>query len=269
MAIKNIIIIIIIIYDPNKKAVITSRDVVINEKPKLLKNFDFLKSSSTEMWLREALPQVGDPDHRENPDGILGDELEDESNDPDYVPDTEVSLETPSTPRRSNRTKKPKSYQDYVTFACHKQQEVNLEDIPSSVSEALSRPDSARWKKAMDDEMQSFAENEAWDLVDTSRSGPLVECKWVFKTKIDCDDQVCYRARLVAKGYTQREGVDYDETFFPVIRYSSLQLLLALSVKLDLDIVYLDVKTAYLNGDLQETVFMRQPEGYCLKGNES
>lgn len=91
--------------------------------------------------------------------------------------------------------------------------------------------------------MASFKKSEAWELVDSPNSGTLVECKWMFKKKIDQENKMCYRARLVAKGYTQREGLDYDETFSPVIRYSSLRLLLALSLKLDLEVTHLDVKT--------------------------
>ena len=96
----------------------------------------------------------------------------------------------------------------------------------------------------------------------------VVECKWVFKLKCDSENRLSYRARLVAKGFTQREGIDYGETFAPVVRYSTLRLLVGLAVKLDLKITHLDVKTAFLNGMLEENVFMRQPEGFVLKGFE-
>lgn len=188
----------------------------------------------------------------------------DDLNDSDFVP---KNIELPKETRKSDRQKKPKQYDDYVSFQC--QNEVNLDDVPMSVSEALSRADSSRWQQAMEEEMASFKKSEAWELVDSPNSGTLVECKWMFKKKIDQENKMCYRARLVAKGYTQREGLDYDETFSPVIRYSSLRLLLALSLKLDLEVTHLDVKTAFLNGNLQETVFMCQPEGFITKGNEN
>jgi hypothetical protein len=92
-----------------------------------------------------------------------------------------------------------------------------------------------------------------------------VKNKWVFKIK---EGEVRrYKARIVAKGFTQEWGVSYDETFSPVVRNSSIRVLLALAAELDLDIDYLDVKTAFLNGDLEEEVYMCQPEGF-KKGEE-
>lgn len=84
----------------------------------------------------------------------------------------------------------------------------------------------------------------------------------MFKKKIDCDNKVTYRARLEARGFTQRYGVDFEETFFPVVRHSTLKLLFALSVKFNFKIWHLDVTTAFLNGKLPETVYMRIPEGF-------
>lgn len=86
----------------------------------------------------------------------------------------------------------------------------------------------------------------------------LVQCKWVYKKKLD-SDSVRYRARLVAKGFTQKPGLDYDETFSPVVRHSTLRLLFALSVQLDLNVTHLDVRTAFLNGDLKEDIYMAHP----------
>ena len=89
-----------------------------------------------------------------------------------------------------------------------------------------------------------------------------MNCKWVFKEKIGSDGNVTYRARLVAKGFSQRPGIDFDETFSPVVKHSTLRLLFALSVKLGLSIHHLDVVTAFLNGKLKENVFMEIPEGF-------
>ena len=195
-------------------------------------------------------------------------------NDDDFVPsetdESQMSLdEIQNTVRRSERERRPKNYEDYISYLCHG--DTDIEDVPLTVTEALSRPDADCWRQAMQDEMSYFAENDAWDLVDppdTNSGVSVVQCKWVFKKKSDSENGVSFRARLVAKGFTQREGIDYDETFAPVIRFSSLRLLLALSVQLDLNITHLDVKTAFLNGELKETVFMKQPEGFVEKGSE-
>lgn len=127
-----------------------------------------------------------------------------------------------------------------------------LDSEPITITEALSRPDAEKWKQAMSEELQSFQENDAWELEDMPEDGAVVESKWVFKRKIDNENNVQYRARLVAKGFLQRPGIDFDETFSSIVRHSSLRLLFALSVRLNLNITHLDVKTAFLNGYLKE-----------------
>lgn len=129
----------------------------------------------------------------------------------------------------------------------------------------MSGPEREHWKKATEEELQSFKDNEAWQLVDAPENGTLVKCKWVFKKKYEVDNKVRYRARLVAKGYTQVAGVDYEETYSPVVRHSTLRLLFALSVKLGLSVSHLDVTTAFLNGNLKENIYMEKPEGYTVE----
>src|ERR1700712_2044168 len=113
----------------------------------------------------------------------------------------------------------------------------------------------------MDEEIRCLEENEAWEIVDKPETGTIVQCKWVFKKKQDADGRLKHRARLVAKGFTEKPGVDFDEIFSPVIRHSTFRLLIAMSVNLNLKVTHLDVKTAFLNGYLDNEVFMFQPEG--------
>ena len=97
----------------------------------------------------------------------------------------------------------------------------------------------------------------------------VVGCKWVFKLKHSCDGTVeRFEARLVAKGYTQKYGIDYDETFSPVVRFSSTRCLLAFAVQNDLLIHQMDLETAFLNCKLDEEIYMQQPEGYVKPGEE-
>lgn len=107
---------------------------------------------------------------------------------------------------------------------------------------------------AMKEELQCFKENDAWELSDAPKDGRLVQCNWVLHKKYDSKNKVRFRARLVAKGFSQVEGVDFTETFSPVVRHTTLRLLFALSVQLDLDLTHLDVTTAFLNGTLEETI---------------
>lgn len=142
-------------------------------------------------------------------------------------------------------------------------------DEPETVQEALNSPEAKHWKKAMRDEYSSFITNKCWTLVEPQKDQKPVKCKWVFKKKRSLDGQIVrYKARLVAKGYTQSYGIDYHETFSPVVRYSTIRLLLALAAQYNLGIELLDVETAFLNGDLKEHVLMEQPDGFKARGEE-
>lgn len=88
-------------------------------------------------------------------------------------------------------------------------------------------------------------DNEVWEFVNSPENATIVQSKWVFKKKYDGKNNIRYRARLVAKGFTQKPGIDYDETFSPVVRHSTLRLLFALSVKMNLDVTHLDATTAF------------------------
>ena len=134
---------------------------------------------------------------------------------------------------------------------------------PISYQEAMASPDSEKWLEAMKSEMQSMYENQVWSLIDTSEGLKTIGCKWVFKKKTDMDGNVhTYKARLVAKGYRQTQGVDYDETFSPVAMLKSIRILIAIAAYYDYEIWQMDVKTAFLNGNLLEDVYMTQPEGF-------
>ena len=128
---------------------------------------------------------------------------------------------------------------------------------PKSVAEALNGPDAESWKKAMEEEYESIVKNEVFELVEIPHGRKPVDCKWVFKLKRDSDgNPVRYKARLVAKGFSQQPGVDFDETFSPVSRYSSVRTVLAISNALDLELHQMDVKAAFLNGNLDEEIYI-------------
>lgn len=144
------------------------------------------------------------------------------------------------------------------------------DDEPQTIKEALSGPEKTYWEEAIAEEYESFEKNRAWTLTQLPKGKKAVKCKWVFKKKMGLEGQLLrYKVRLVAKGYTQEYGIDYNETYSPVVRYSTIRTLLALAVHLDMCVDHMDVKTAFLNGELQETVYMEQPEGYKIKGKEN
>ena len=152
----------------------------------------------------------------------------------------------------------PSRFQDYDCLL------VNSEiDEPKTVHEALSGEQSIQWREAMESEYSSLLKNDTWDLVPPPEGKNIVGSRWVLKVKRDengCIDR--FKARLVAQGYSQVKGVDYDEVFSPVARYTSVRSLLALANEHDLEIHQMDVKTAFLNGSLDCEIFMSQPEGF-------
>ncbi|GKD62062.1 retrotransposon protein, putative, ty1-copia subclass, partial [Tanacetum coccineum] len=116
---------------------------------------------------------------------------------------------------------------------------------------------------AMNVEMQSMKDNKVWDLVDLPPNGKTVGSKWLFKKKTDMDGDVhTFKARLIAKGFTQTYGVDYEETFSPVAEIKAIRILIITAAYYDYEIWQMDFKIAFLNGHLSEEVYMEQPEGF-------
>ena len=117
------------------------------------------------------------------------------------------------------------------------------------------------------EEMKAIEENETWELIDPPLGCRPIDMKWVYKVKRDeLGTIVKHKARLVARGFVQHEGIDFEEVFALVGRMESVRLLLALAAAKDWRVHHLDVKSAFLNGELVETVFIRQPLGFAVKG---
>ena len=122
----------------------------------------------------------------------------------------------------------------------------------------------------MSEEISSIQRNETWKLDDLPQGKNAIGLKWIFRTKFNTDGSIQkHKARLVAKGYAQREGIDYEETFSPVARFETVRLVLAIAAQKRLPVYQFDVKSAFLNGELQEEVFVEQPKGFIKKGEES
>jgi hypothetical protein len=156
---------------------------------------------------------------------------------------------------RTNRRKPGEWYKATANVA-----EVVCDDEPQTLEEAMASAAADLWKQAMD---ASLLANCTWELSDVPTGVKPIPCKWVFKIKRDAKGNIeRYKARLVAKGYKQVAGVDFDEVYAPVSKHHTLRLLLAVVAKLDLELHQLDIKTAFLNGELEEDIYMVQPPGY-------
>ncbi|PWA42899.1 Copia-like retrotransposon [Artemisia annua] len=142
----------------------------------------------------------------------------------------------------------------------------HMELVPTPC-EAMSSRDAPLWKEAINDEMDSILGNQTWELAELPKGVRPIGSKWVFKKKLNPDGSIsAFKARLVAKGYRQKEGIDYFDTYAPVARISSIRTLIAISAFKGLYIHQMDVKTAFLNGYLNEEVYMEQPEGFVIQG---
>ena len=136
--------------------------------------------------------------------------------------------------------------------------------VPHSHMEAMKSPERAKWSKSEKSEIDSLMENKTWILVPRPKDRKVVKNRWVYAIKHDGR----YKARLVAKGFTQVWGQDYHETFSPVARFESVRYMFAHAALEDWEIESMDVKTAFLNGDLDEEIYMEQPEGWVVPGKE-
>jgi hypothetical protein len=172
--------------------------------------------------------------------------------------DAETSDNVITEPRRSGRAIQPPEWFHNEIFILE-------DDEPAHYKEAMAGPSSREWHKAMKSKMESMYENQVWNLVELPEGVKPIGCKWIFKRKTDTDGNITiHKARLVVKGFTQVLGVDYDETFSPLAMLKSVWILLAIAAYFNYEIWQMDVKTAFLNGKLNEDVYMIQPKGFVI-----
>ncbi|KAK1612974.1 hypothetical protein QYE76_036647 [Lolium multiflorum] len=250
---------------PSKSVETTPYELWFNKKPKL----SFLKVWGCEAYVKKLQPDKLEPKAEKcvfigYPKETIGTgnvpvpptPATEEANDNDHETSNEIATE----PRRSTRERATPDWYD----PCLNVMIVdNNDEDPATYEEAMMSPDSNKWQEAMKSEMGSMYDNKVWTLVDLPDSRKAVENKWIFKRKTDADGNITvYKARLVAKGFRQIQGVDYDETFSPVAKLKSVRILLAIAAFFDYEIWQMDVKTAFLNGDIEEELYMVQPKGF-------
>ena len=151
--------------------------------------------------------------------------------------------------------KGPKYTANHVTYNCYLAQ-----FEPKKVEEALK---DENWIESMHQELHQFVRNDVWELVPRPKDTHVIGTKWIFKNKMDEDGEVVRnKSRLVAQGDTQVEGIDFDESFAPVARLESIRIILSIACIMDFKLYQMDVKCAFLNGFLNEEVFVEQPKGF-------
>jgi ATP-binding cassette subfamily B (MDR/TAP) protein 1 len=174
----------------------------------------------------------------------------------------------PATPvpevRRSSRvTRPPERFSPSLHYLL-----LTENGEPQCYTEAVQMDDSVKWESAMNEEIMSLEKNETWSLTKLPAGKKALQNKWVFRVKEEHDGSKRYKARLVVKGFQQKKGIDYNEIFSPVVKMTTIRLVLGIVAAENLHLEQLDVKTAFLHGDLEEDLYMVQPEGFRIAGKE-
>ena len=236
------------LFNPIIEKVIASRDVVFDEE-------------KTWVWSGESKKQQQIPANFD----ATGDSIE-QSPEPDEIPPEDDLPADDQSPQIQRPRKRPSWMIDYVSgdklsdddtiahFALF------ADSTPLAFEDAI---ENSKWQKAMDAEIKSIEKNDTWELTNLPKGQKTIGVKWVFKTKLNEKGEVDkHKARLVAKGYKQKYGIDYTEVFAPVARQDTIRLVISLAAQNSWPIFQLDVKSAFLHGELQEQVFVDQPPGY-------
>jgi hypothetical protein len=252
------------LFDEETSTLVNRRDVIFNEEDfgELCEKID----------LEVTEPSIVDESLESE------DEFQETEDGPQETEDEPIPVDTQTDgnsnqPRLSSRSRKPPvrfGTDEFIDLAVqHSAYCVSQIEEPDSMKEALSSKYSKEWKAAADLEYESLIENETWDLVELPEGRTPIGSKWVFKVKYDSEGGVeRFKGRLVAKGFAQKYGVDYQDTYAPVVRFSTIRTLLAFAIQHNMTIHQMDVVTAFLNGSLEEEIYMDQPEGYVQLGQE-
>ncbi|KAE8664954.1 hypothetical protein F3Y22_tig00112738pilonHSYRG01227 [Hibiscus syriacus] len=251
---------------PETKKIIFSRDVTFDESTMLR------KVTSEKLEQTDGTPKKvefeGSKFVSTSKENDIDSPMVEEESDEEEVQTQEPPQQHESIALRKGKKtiRQPAHYVDMVTFASP----IAIDDVPATFNEAVKSSEHKKWRIAMNEEMQSLQKNQTWKLASLPKGKKAIGCKWVYAKKDGFPDKnnIRYKARLVAKGYAQTEGVDYNEVFSPVVKHSSIRILLALVVQLDLELVQMDVKTAFLHGDLDEEIYTTQPDGFKVAEKE-
>ncbi|KAJ4720195.1 Retrovirus-related Pol polyprotein from transposon TNT 1-94 [Melia azedarach] len=259
------------IWSPSEKRVILSRNVVFDENSMFnptVKSIVVSENGSVEKQVEQQVTlDESEPQHKDQHP-----QSESEPSGSSLPVASQHSLAL-NRSKRANYGIPPKRYgfEDMVAYALQVAEEVDTDfNEPSTYKEAVTCTESTQWLAAMGDEMESLHKNQTWELTKRPRDRKIITCKWVYKKKEGetSVEGIKYKARVVARGFTQREGVDYNEIFSPVVRHTSIRVLLAIVAHQDLELEQLDVKTTFLHGELEEEIYMTQPNGFQVPGKE-
>jgi hypothetical protein len=255
--------------DPRAKKVMMSKDVLFAEH----KSWDWNENSRKEEV--ELIWEGKGASHEDSDDEPLQSHNEEATspyphNPDDQLADVPESSGTAAQTRERRTRRRPSYLWDYVNdegeeYEAHVAEGIMQE--PVMFEEEYKDP---KWKKAMDDEISAIERNKTWSLVDLPKNTKCIRVKWVFITKLNEKGEIKkHKARLVAKGYYQKAGIDYTDIYAPVARMDTVRMMISLAAQMGWEIFQMDIKSAFLHGTLEEDVYIQQPQGYEVKGNEN
>jgi hypothetical protein len=253
------------LFDPTTKRIVTSKDVIFEEN----ECWDWERSSENQ---KSDILDWGESEEEieETP------QSEEENENSEGVEEMGCSSGHSSEEvLEEGRVRRPPIWmQDYESGEGISEEEEETQNLamltitsdPTTFEEAVK---SEKWRIAMNNEIDAIEKNNTWELTNLPSGAKTIGLKWIFKTKLNENGEVeKYKARLVAKGYSQQYGVDYTEVFAPVARWDTIRMVISLAAQKGWNVYQLDVKSAFLHGELNEQVFVDQPQGYVKKGDE-
>lgn len=260
------------LFDPTSQKILINRDVVFDETAK----WDWKKGEEEQ---KGELIDLGDKGEQED---LEGEGSEESATENAAAPQPAGSTDTQENNREPRQTsaqsagrnrRKPAWLEDYVT---NEVQYSDDEQHNLAIFEPSEDPvfyeDAAKcshWRKAMDTEMEAIERNDTWVLTSLPAGARKIGVKWIYRTKYNERGEIeKHKARLVAKGYSQQHGIDFIEVFAPVARWDTIKTILALATIKGWNVFQLDVKSTFLHGELNEVVYVKQPQGYQKKGEE-
>jgi len=223
-------------WDPTSRKVVVSRDVIFTEN-------ELQEKQESDNTVKEIVRVQMDEKYRE--DDFSEVEPEHEEQELEKANDIEVH-------RSTRQRKTPSWYSDYVMTSYDAYCLLTEEGEPTTFVEVIHNPEASMWMTTMQEEIEALRRNHTWKLVALPTGRKAICNKWVYKIKR-------YHARLVVKRYAQKEGVDFNEIFSPVVRLTTIRVVLAMCAAFNLHLEQLDVKTAFLHEELEEEIYMLQP----------
>jgi hypothetical protein len=257
------------IYLPEQHKIKVSRDVTFNERMAFRKSIEEITEEEeleepNEENIENENDEKDQPYHPmkpcENTDSVI---IPKTKKRPAWLEATLQDVERLKVPEGTSRkSKRPKRFSSYAAYMTKL-----LDEEPTTFEEEVQK---GQWKEAMTKEHQSIMKNEVWEIVPRPKGKSVVTSKWVYKIKHAADESVDkYKARLMAREFSQKEGEDYDETFAPVARYTSIRAIISLVTSMGWNLHQMDVKIDFLNGAIEEEVYIEQPQGFEVHSRDS